>query len=295
MKVTKKGFALLPLLGLIVSVTWLAGCGNNVAENDTDSTESRPSVESATLDPAEPSESEQLSVRRQELDERMDAVSRREAAIAERELARKRDSARTVKRTPPPAAEPVVRQVSITLPASSVIEIEFSQDLSSDESQVGDPVEVVVVRDVVQDNRVVVPAGSKVTGEVTTVKSGRKIGGRARLVLQFASLRLPDGTRFPIQSSIEYAGKSQVGKDAATIGGSTAGGALLGRVLSGGDKDKGTVIGAVVGAAVGTAVAAKNQTDSVLIRSGETAELLLYEPVRLTVQEPAPATEWAKN
>jgi hypothetical protein len=302
-------FALLPLLGLVVSVAWLAGCGNNAAENGTDPDEQQASVEAAELEQAQLSESEQLAVRQQELNERLETLAQREAAIAEREratrreteaerqreLARKRDSARTARRTAPPVAEPVVRQVSITLPASSVIEIEFSQELSSDDSQVGDPVEVVVVRDVVQDNRVVIPAGSQVTGEVTKVKSGRKIGGRSLLVLQFASLRLPDGTRYPIQSTIEYAGKSQAGKDAATIGGSTAGGALLGRVLSGGDKDKGTVIGAVVGAAVGTAVASKNGTDSVVILSGEIAELLLYESVRLTVQEPVPATAWAKN
>ena len=70
-------------------------------------------------------------------------------------------------------------------------------------------------------------------GEVTEVKSAKKIGGRAWLVLDFDTLRLSSGEEVAIRSSIEYVGKKQTGKDAATIGGSAAGGAILGRVLGG--------------------------------------------------------------
>ncbi len=97
------------------------------------------------------------------------------------------------------------------------------------------------------------------------------------------------------QAMLESAGRSQKKKDAATIGGSAAGGALLGRVLSDDDKGKGTVLGAVVGAAVGTAVASKNKADPVIIDRGTTAELFLTGPVEVAVQERAEPAPVARN
>jgi hypothetical protein len=301
MKLTKSKFFWIAVVS-IVSLAWTAGCGDNVA--DQPEAVADDGVVAAT-DGAQ-AEVDERAAEQEALAQRVAELEAREAELAERERraarerteSRRRESApvRTVKRTPPPA-EPVVREVPVTLPVSTAFEIEFAQALSSDESLVGDSVRAVVADDVVQDDRVVVPAGTEVTGEVTEVKSGRKIGGRSRLTVEFASLRLPDGRQYPIRSSIEYAGKSQTGKDAATIGGSTAGGALLGRVLGGDNKDKSTAIGAVVGAAVGTAVASKNGTDPVLVQTGDRAELLLYEPLRVTVTETVPAetSAWAKN
>jgi hypothetical protein len=183
----------------------------------------------------------------------------------------------------------------VTLPASTAIQVEFSETLSSDESVVGDPVLAYVVENVMAEGGVAIPAGSELSGQVVEVKSGRKIGGRSKLTLELTGLRLRGGGEVPIRSTIEFAGKNQTGKDAATIGGSTAGGALLGRVLSGDDKDKGTAIGAVVGAAIGTAVASKNGTDPVVIESGQVTEVLLYEAVELTIVERQPPAALARN
>jgi hypothetical protein len=269
-----------------------------VAELDTTDVQTTEEEPNASLRERELVEQQRL------LDERLAALEAREAEVKRQErsvLSEAPNITRRPRRELPDVsrvvAQPATEQrtVTVTVPASTGIEVEFLAGLSSEEALVGDAVETLVVNDLMQDGRVTIPAGSIVAGQVTEVQPAKKIGGRARLLLDFDTLRLRSGEEIAIRSSIEYVGKKQAGKDAATIGGSAAGGAILGRVLGGDNKDKGTVLGAVVGAAIGTAVAAKNKTDPVSIEAGQTTELLLYEPVALTFTETVLAPAMARN
>jgi hypothetical protein len=310
MKITNVNTGLLLLAGALVVTGSVLGFGQFVAEN-------RASQEAATVAEVDAIELQtstdesNASLRERELAEQQRVLDERLAALEARE-----DELRRQERTAPVEAPKITRRprralpevskvvsrpatekriVAVTVPASTGLEVEFLAGISSEEALVGDAVETFVVNDVMQDGRVAIPAGSVVAGQVTEVQPAKKIGGRARLVLEFNTLRLTSGNEIAIRSSIEFVGKKQTGKDAATIGGSAAGGAILGRVLGGDDKDKGTVLGAVVGAAIGTAVAAKNKTDPVMIESGETTELLLYEPVVLNFTETVLAPAMARN
>jgi hypothetical protein len=103
------------------------------------------------------------------------------------------------------------------------------------------------------------------------------------LQVEFTALELASGAQLPIGASFRGEGKGQTKKDAATIGGATAGGALLGRVIghqSDNDAD-GTTIGAIVGAAVGTAIAATNEKEEVVIPAGTVLSIELDGPVRV--------------
>jgi hypothetical protein len=142
-----------------------------------------------------------------------------------------------------------------------------------------------VVRDVIREGRVVVPAGSRVFGTVTEVVAQKKIGGQARLALDFDRLETPSNQQLTIRAFLDEEARSQKKKDAATIGGSAAGGALLGRILSDDNKTRGTLLGAAVGAAVGTVVASNNAADTVLIEAGTVAELRLDTSVDVAVNE----------
>ena len=274
------------LMALLVASAGLVGCGDNSADSQTDTAAATETGAEAEQPAAEPEQD--LAAREREVEERLAELDKREAAVQKREAASTPKRATTSSTSPSrPAAqapaEPKYRTVQVTLPASTALELEFAQSLSSEESAVGDPVRARVTQDVVENGVVAVPAGSEVTGQVTEARAVKKIGGQAKLAVMFDMLRLPTGEQTPITSSIEFLGKKQTGKDAATIGGSAAGGAVLGRVLGGKDKDKATAIGAVVGAAVGTAVAANNKTDPVLVETGQTTQALLVEPVHLTV------------
>jgi hypothetical protein len=172
----------------------------------------------------------------------------------------------------------------------TALAVEFLDGLSSESSVAGDPFLALVIDDVVHDGLVVVPAGAEVRGTVAAAVPQKKIGGQAQLALDFQLLTLPDGQRVDLMARLDEAGEKQTKKDAVTIGGSAAGGAILGRVLSKNDKTKGTAIGAVLGAAIGTAVASKNAGDPVVIEPGTTAELILEAPVQVAVLElPEPA------
>jgi len=183
---------------------------------------------------------------------------------------------------PWPEPEAATRTVLVGLPASTTIAVQFEDGLSSDTNLVGDHFRAVVAQDVVRDGFVPIPAGSELRGSVASVVPSKKIGGQARLVLSFDRLFLPSGDAVNIAATWEIAGKSQKKRDAATIGGSAAGGAVLGRILSN-KKGKGTAIGAIVGAAIGTAVASENASDPAIVDPGSTAEILLESPVEIAV------------
>jgi type IV secretory pathway VirB10-like protein len=187
---------------------------------------------------------------------------------------------------PASAAESEERQpepLPVTVPAGTSFEVEFTKGLASNASSVGETFRARTVADVRLDGAVAIPAGSEVLGVVTDAVGARRIGGQAKLTVKFTDLVLPSGSTVPLRASFVEEGKSRAGRDAATIGGSTAGGALLGRILSGSGA-RGTIIGALVGAAVGTAIAAKTAGEEVVIPEGSVVALKLDEPLEVKVR-----------
>jgi hypothetical protein len=184
-----------------------------------------------------------------------------------------------------PEPEPQPRVVTALVPAGTTFEVEFLTGLSSETSQVGETFEVQAVGDVRVGSQVAVPAGSTIAGQVVDVRRGKKVGGRSALVLAFEELRVPDGGTYPLQASFAAEGRSDRGRDAATIGGSAAGGAVLGHAVE--DSDKGTVLGAILGAAIGAGIAASTEAQPVELPAGTVVELTLDQQlsVRRTVWE----------
>jgi hypothetical protein len=290
----------------MLALLGLTGCGRNEARGATAAVEPLPVAPGSTSEPL-PDESLAVEDLRDELDEREAELAGREEAVADLEteltaqvqaiesrkrdldlrevgLAEREEALDPVEVLEPlaPEPEPAARMVVLTLPAATPIEVEFEDALSSEASFEGDRFRVSVTRDVINDGHVAIPAGSRLRGIVTAVAAQKKIGGQARLALSFDRLELPWGEAMPIQATLDVAGEPQKKKDAATIGGAAAGGAVLGRVLSH-KKGKGTAIGAILGAAVGAAVASENAGDPVVIEPGMLGELLLASPLEVAV------------
>jgi len=260
---------------LILTVAVIAACAQQSPPAATDT--------EAPAETASDEASEQPTLEQREAD-----LAAREAEVAERERKAAEDQAKQNRPPAPrpaaPAPPPAPTTVDVTLAAATPIEIEFISEVSSETAAVDDTFRARVTKDVTDGTRIVIPAGSEVGGRVTEAVSTKKFGGQARLGLAFDSLDLPSGQSVPIQASLMQAGKKQAGRDAAAIGGSAAAGALLGRIVSKKDRDKGTVIGAVVGAAVGTAVAAEMPGDPVVIGPGAVTVISLESPLTLTVE-----------
>jgi hypothetical protein len=166
--------------------------------------------------------------------------------------------------------EPVVR----TVPAGTRLGVRLAQGLSSEVSQVGQPVRAEVTRAVSVGGHQVIPAGAVVRGEVTAARPP-KIGGRAQLALRFHTLELPDGSH-PVAGGASWVGKSEKGKDIATIAGGAAAGAILGHQA---DDAQGKGVGGVLGGLAGTAIARKTHGKPLTVPAGSVLEVELEAPV----------------
>jgi len=165
-----------------------------------------------------------------------------------------------------------------TLPAGVTMNLALDQQLGTNSSHTGDTFSATLVDPVVaQNGRLTVPGGAKVWGHVSGVTPASNATETAALVLDFDSLTF-NGRRYPFEANITAtnlqkqggASTSETVKSGA-IG--AAAGAVLGAVLSGGDRDK-ILIGAGLGAVAGTAIS--------LGRSGENG--VLPSGSRLSVQ-----------
>lgn len=171
-----------------------------------------------------------------------------------------------------PEPDPVV------VPAGTTLTLRLEDTLSSHETPVGASFTGQVVQEVSVDGRLAVPAGSIVRGHVTEAHAAEKIGGRARLSLAFDELETPEGEAVPISARLAQKGKSEVGKDAAIIGGSTIGGAILGEAI---DEGEGGIVGAVVGGIGGTIGALKTKGKPVVLPTGTMLHIALESSVTL--------------
>ena len=186
-----------------------------------------------------------------------------------------------------PAEEPMEepeeapRTVSVTIPAGTVMDVEFTERVASNTSAPGDTFRVRIANDIREDGVVAIPRGSEIVGVVTEAVPLRRVGGRARLSLKLTDLVLPSGSTVPIDASFVRTGRNETGRDAATIGGGAAGGAILGRVLGKGDRSKGSVIGAIIGAAAGAVIAARTPGEEVVFPAGTVVSLKLDDSVEV--------------
>jgi hypothetical protein len=148
---------------------------------------------------------------------------------------------------------PAPAQASGTVPAGAKISVVTDQSVSSKTAKAGQTVTGSVAHDVTVDGKVMIPKGSAVKLSVTSVQASGRLSTPAKLYLRMRTVTV-GGKTYTIATS--SAGRTEGGKgkrDAGFIGGSAAGGAIIGALAGGG---KGAAIGAAAGAGAGTAGAA---------------------------------------
>ena len=90
-------------------------------------------------------------------------------------------------RTPAAAAGPVYRDV--TIPAGTTLPLALTSSVASDTSAVEDAVTAELTHAITIDGRDVLPAGARLTGDVTEVDDSGRVKGRAMIAFRFTSLR----------------------------------------------------------------------------------------------------------
>lgn len=193
-------------------------------------------------------------------------------AVVDREAARQAAAAR---RHPPAVF------TEIDLEARTRLDVEFLTTVSSASSRVGDTFVTRLVGDLhAADGRVVVPAGTELSGVVTEAVPVKRVGGQALLGLRFGEFQLPWGKTVEVNATFADAGRDESRRDKKIIGGGAAAGAVLGAII---DDEGGALVGAILGAAAGTAAAANRPGDQVEIPGGTIVTLELEERVAVTV------------
>jgi len=196
--------------------------------------------------------------------------------------------------TPPPPREvgnasdtyteraPQVRVHRVTVPEGTEVHMTLASEVGSATSQVGDRVTGTTTHAIVIGDRVAIPAGSTIHGQVTGVdpaKKGLKISEKGGAVaLEFNRVTTPSGESTPMSGSLTSVASSK-GKTAGIIGGSAAGGAILGKIIGGHTKD--AAIGAVIGGGIGTGIAAGTKGKEVVIPAGADLAITLDKPLTI--------------
>jgi hypothetical protein len=169
-----------------------------------------------------------------------------------------------------------------TVAADSALAVRLNQSLSSATAKVEDRVSGVLSSAVVVNGRTVVPAGTRVEGNVTLVQPGSRFKGRARLGIRFHTLVLADGLRVPIQTEALFRdGESATGATTAKVGTGAAAGAILGGILGG---KRGAIIGAAAGAGGGTAAVMASDAKEAVLANDTPLTARLTAPVTITIE-----------
>ena len=186
----------------------------------------------------------------------------------------------------PEPVDPGPQYVSSTIEAGSSLSVTLDQELNTKTSQVGDVFTATVSAPVIVGNRVAVPAGATVTGQVTAVQASGGSGEDAILKVAFSSITV-DGEMFPVSMSVAAANPTKKNRDGTAetvgkIGIGAAAGAILGRVIGG--NSTGTVVGGAIGAAAGTAIVLGSADSDAVLAQGSAMTLTVDED--LTVRRP---------
>jgi hypothetical protein len=142
---------------------------------------------------------------------------------------------------------------SLTLAAGTVIQVRTNEWLASDRNLPGDGFNATLEQPIVVDGWVVARRGQTVLGRVTVVEKAKSSNhNTSQLGVQLSELTFADGQLLPIQTQLSQSATSpDRSQQVATVGASTAAGAVIGAIA---DGRMGTAIGAGVGAIAGLGI-----------------------------------------
>ncbi len=185
-----------------------------------------------------------------------------------------------------PAPKP--RADRIVVPAGTKLPLVLHNAITTRNARPGDPVYLETLFPIVQENRIVIPAGSYVQGEILEAKRPGKVKGRGEIRVRLTTMIFPNGYTVNFNAvptnagtggneSVEDEGKikgdTDKAGDAGTVAKTTATGAGIGAIA--GRSAKGAGVGAGVGAAVGLATVLLTRGPELELPRGTTLDVVL--------------------
>ena len=166
-------------------------------------------------------------------------------------------------------------QGRIEIPAGTEVDVRLTTALTSDTAQIEDRVEATTLIDLYNGSQLLVPAGSQLTGWVTSVNRASRTDRKGTLTVEFNRLRVSGrtyDTKAYVTQALESEGiKGEVGR----IGAGSAVGAIIGGILGG---VKGAIAGVLIG---GGGVIAATEGKDVHLPEGTVLRVRFDSPVPL--------------
>jgi type IV secretion system protein VirB10 len=195
----------------------------------------------------------------------------------------------------------------IVVSAGTHMALVLHNGISSRNAQPGAPLYFETTFPVAVNDRIVIPVGSYVQGEITEAKRAAKGKGGAQVRIHLTTLIMPNGytVKFdavPTNADTgggEYASKEgqinkdrDKGADAGTVIKTTGAGAGIGAIAAGGE---GAGIGAGIGVATGLAAVMMTKGPEVQLPRGSSVDIVLdrplyLDPSKINFTEPGRAT-----
>jgi hypothetical protein len=202
---------------------------------------------------------------------------------------------------PPPTASPraagAVRSPAvgdrIVVPAGTRVGVVLENGISTRSAKAGDSLYFRTSFPITQSNRIVVPVGSYLRGELLETKRPGRIKGRGEFRLRLNTLIFPNGYTVDLNAAPRSAdtggretmdpegkvtGPSGKGKDAETVATTTVAGAGIGAIAAGA---KGAGIGAGIGGLTGLGAVLLTRGPEAELPRGSTLDIVLEHELAL--------------
>jgi len=183
------------------------------------------------------------------------------------------------------------------VPSGTHIGVVLENGISTSSAKPGDSVYFRTSFPITQDNKVVVPVGSYLRGEVTEAKRPGHVKGKGQLRIRLVTMIFPNGYTVDLNAEPhstdgssgtktdnegKITGPGGKGKDAQTIATTTAAGAGIGAIADGG---KGAGIGAGIGGIAGLAAVLLTRGPEAQLPRGSSMDLILERDLRLDADQ----------
>lgn len=187
------------------------------------------------------------------------------------------------------------KSAPIEVPSGTHIPLVLHNGISTRSAKPGDPVYFETVFPIMINGKVVIPAGSYISGEITESKRPGRVKGRGELMIKLTTMILPNAYMVnlnAVPSNAGTGGTETVNGEGKVVGGSGKG-SDLGTVIT--TTEAGTGIGAGVGAAaghvgegagIGAGIGAATGLAAVLLTRGPEAELPRGSTVEAVLNRP---------
>jgi hypothetical protein len=183
----------------------------------------------------------------------------------------------------------------IVVPAGTRLPLVLHNSITTRSAKPGDPLYLETTFPILVNDRIVIPSGTFVQGEITEAKRAAKGKGGAEVRVRLTSLVLPNGYTAKFDAvptnagtgGSEYADKNKEGQitndrdkaaDAGTVIKTTGVGAGIGAIAKG---VEGAGVGAAVGATAGLAAVFSTRGPEVELPRGSSLDVMLDRPLYL--------------